>query len=247
MGICASWISIVGLPKAEVLDRLQVVETGEVRNQDLWFNHNEVGIAELPSGRVLLLSWNNWEIDAEIARTLSVGAEAVVGHLEEHVMHSAAYGFRNGRKWWSVVYDPDQDTYGVSAKGPVPRELNAWLEETDRNSRLARRGGDYLDLPVRLAAEIGRYRPDQDLDRWRPEFSLVDNPSQLSGALDGTPPLWLLLLQHHPLKQDAEKARYRSQVAAEHKARAAAKMKSDAVWKATGGFVGAVKRVFGGR
>jgi hypothetical protein len=196
VGICASWISIDGITEAEVLSRLQVVETGETRDLDRWLMPDEVGVASLSSGRVLLLSWKNWEIDAEIARTLSVGCQAVVGHIEDHTMHSAAYGFRNGRKRWSVVYDPEDDVYGVTAKGPVPAELAEWLEETHRNERLVRNGGDYFDLPVRLAGEIGRYRPDEDIDGWRPEFRLVDNPNMLEDGPERLPPFWFVLLHH---------------------------------------------------
>jgi hypothetical protein len=196
VGIFASWISIGGIAEAEVLSRLQVVETGETRDENRWLRSDEVGLASLPGGRVLLLSWKNWEIDAEIARTLSVGCEAVVGHFGDNTMHSAAYGFRNGRKRWSVVYDPDRDVYGVTAKGQVPAELTDWLEETHRNERIVRNGGDYFDLPVRLAGQIGRYRPDQDIDGWQPEFRLVDNPNMMEDGPDRLPPLWFMLLHN---------------------------------------------------
>jgi hypothetical protein len=223
MGIGASWISVAGLSRSVLLDRLDLEETGESRGPHDWFDRNQIGCAELPSGRVMVISENCEFFDEKAGLALSVGAEALICQIEEHVMHAAAYGFRDGQLIWSVVRDinlPDEDENALTIKGTPPAEFADIRARNEKRLKEDPDVGWMWEAVVEIAASIGRYRHDEDIEGFSPVFHLLE---------------------------EAGSAGRRAALVLELAAREAAKAEKAAAWKASGGLAGAVKRMFGGR
>jgi hypothetical protein len=222
MGIAASWMSVGGLGKAEVLERLGIVETADkICLAEQWFDrHSLGGVAELPCGRVLLVARYGDLFQPETAAKVSGGAELVMCAMEEHVMYSSAWGYADGQQLWSIDHNPNKNLDGVDVSGSPPTSLAAAIARAKRLDE-EEGGADYFfSVPMDVAGEIGRYRADEDLDDFDNVVTLVE------------------------LKEFAER---RQRLKDREAARYAAKAARSAAWKASGGLVGAARRIFGGR
>jgi hypothetical protein len=165
MGITASWISVGGLSKAEVLARMGLEETGEVLSlAESWFDRDAVaGVAVLPSGRVLVLS------DAALCpmstvAEVSAGCELVCAERVDTVSYVKTIGFRDGRQVWSV--ERNSDLPGLfRAAGDLPPAVQSLIAADGEP--------DPYDIALRVPGEVGRYDPEEDLDGFDARVQLL--------------------------------------------------------------------------
>jgi hypothetical protein len=146
---------------------------------------------ELPGGWHLVIAdrGEHFVQDALLAR-LSAGAEAVGCFLEEHVMYSAAVGWVNGQKIWSVMHDSARAVTHLQVAGDAPPALEAIRQRRESAQRAA--GGDtaqvdhLFEVPIELAKAVTGYRHDEDDDE-------ADGPSpapQAPTSLAAKPAWW---------------------------------------------------------
>jgi hypothetical protein len=161
VGQSNSWIGIRGLPKSDILERLDVRDSGRADD-----GHSaKLAAADLKDGWVVIRSRNfNFPNPRRLA-LLSQGAELVSAQIEEHVMVSAAHGFREGRQIWSIVHDPGKGLYSLVVEGEPPAQFSS-LSERRRREQDAAGGEDadvdmIFDIVPELASMICGYRPDQ--------------------------------------------------------------------------------------
>jgi hypothetical protein len=160
MGISVHWISVKGLSKAEVLQRLALMEVDETLSLVTeWpaFRLVDAATAELECGRVLVATCNGPLVDVALAERVSAGAELVTGFVEEHVMYSEACGYSDGRMVWRIVHnserDPESHPNGVEVEGALPPEFEEALGEEESG----------FELPAAVAGLIGGFIPGYHL------------------------------------------------------------------------------------
>lgn len=156
MGISVSWMSIKGLPKAEVLERLALTEVDETLSLVTeWpaFRLIDAATAELGSGRVLVMSVNRPLADAALAEKVSIGAELVTGQVVEVTSYSEACGYADGQRVWRIVHSAERNTRsqpnGVEVEGALPPEFEEALGD----------GESAFELPGAVASLIGGFQP----------------------------------------------------------------------------------------
>jgi hypothetical protein len=162
MGFSISWVAVQGKPKSAVLDELGLRETGGAEFVSDW----PMGGAELPNGWYLLfLNDLLHPFTEETAlSSLSKGCYAVTCQVEEHVMASAAFAYRDGKKVWDVTHESELGKRHLLEHGQLPTEYtqvrDRLLQEQDIGDR-EEHGVDYVwDVPVTLAYEVVGYRHD---------------------------------------------------------------------------------------
>jgi hypothetical protein len=82
---------------------------------------------------------------------------AVSCYLESHVMVSAAAGWENGRRLWSVRHDGEQGIHHLETEGELPLAFTAIRDVLfgKQQAQGARPRVDYIfDIPIALAASI---------------------------------------------------------------------------------------------
>lgn len=172
MGYSLSWLAIKGCSATTIQTKLGLKDSGLCAE----FAESNIVGAALPSGWYLIVfDDRKYELlnDAKLAE-LSDGCEVLFCDVEEHVMCSAASGWRNGLKIWSVEHDSQYGIYHLVREGAVPEILSAISIEL--NSQQDAEGGekadvDYIfDIPVELTKSFTGYRYDQDLP------NVKDNP-----------------------------------------------------------------------
>lgn len=177
MGASLSWASVSGVSRAELLRRAGLVETGRVVPGDRKLPDGAIGLAELPGGRLLLISDDCHEINADAVADLVESGEAVGAMLEEHVMVCEAWGVKDGEQIWWIRRDPDEDE--LQAEGDLPPRFGELLTEAEKARAAASGGVDLLfNVPLGLAAEIGRFSHERDLDGPPPEIMLLEPEDQ---------------------------------------------------------------------
>jgi len=125
--------------------------------------------ATLPRGwYVVVVDRGESLLKDELLRRLSAGCEAVGCFLEEHVMYSAAVGWANGCKVWSVTHDSAKARAHLQLEGDPPPALSAIRARLDTKQDAA--GGDtadvdyVFDIPVELAKAVTGFRHDEDVE-----------------------------------------------------------------------------------
>ncbi len=163
MGYSIAWIAVRGTTKEEVLARLALADTGDPDEA----NESPVSGAALPNGAYLLF-FNDMAHPATQAPSmarLSEGCEALGCQVEEHVMASAAFAYRNGAKVWDVVHLAEQGLYHLEVNGSPPALLDTI--HTEMKATQDEQGGDdaqvdcLFEVPLMLATAYFGYRHDE--------------------------------------------------------------------------------------
>jgi hypothetical protein len=125
--------------------------------------------AELPSGWYLIVTHRSGHplMRDPVLQRLSAGCEVVTGDVEEHVMVSAAAGWKDGWRVWSVVHDAQRDKEHLEAQGELPPAF-AGICDALRSKQQAAGGHkadvDFMfEVPVELAKKLTGYRHDADI------------------------------------------------------------------------------------
>jgi len=162
MGFSISWVAVKGRSKPAILAELGLQETGSPESVSDW----PIGGADLPGGWYLLFLddlLHPFTEDAALS-SLSKGCYVVACQVEEHVMASAAFAYRDGRKTWDVTHEAELGKRHLAENGELPAEYgqvrDGLLKEQDVGDR-EEHGVDYVwDIPVTLAYEVVGFRHD---------------------------------------------------------------------------------------
>jgi len=163
MGYSIAWIAVRGTSKEEVLDRLSLADTGEPDEA----NESAVSGAALPGGGYLVF-FNDMAHPATQAPSmarLSEACEALGCQVEEHVMASASFLYKNGVKVWDVVHLAEEGLYHLAVDGAPPPLLDTI--HTEMKAAQDEQGGldadvDWLfEVPLMLATALCGYRHDE--------------------------------------------------------------------------------------
>ena len=157
MGIKAAWLAVRGLPKAEVLRRLGLVETEETAGWDEF----ALSCVERPGGWTVVLMDVGELPERPALEALSEAGEVLTCEISETVMAGEAQGFAGGRRVWRVLHDGGSkgvDHLQVDGEPPAELEpIRARLtakQNEDRQKRV-----DYLfDAPADLVFALCGFR-----------------------------------------------------------------------------------------
>ena len=173
-GFSISWFGFEGKRKATVLASFGLRDLGtiDVANETLF------SVAELPTGWTILFV-NDYELggNAGVLAEVSARSHVVVCQAEEHMMASAAYGYRRGRRQWEVVHDSSYGRDDLAISGRPPAQLaeihRRLADKNEKQDPDAWPRVDYLfDVPVELAASETGYRHDRYRFDWgEPQFT----------------------------------------------------------------------------
>jgi hypothetical protein len=176
MGYSISWIAVRGKPKAALLAELDLQET----NEDDEANESPVSGAELPDGWYVLFLNDlvHPYVSVEVLRRLSVGCELVGAQVEEHVMVSASFYYRDGRREWNITHESEKGQDNLETDGVPPplfavrRAANVRLQQEKGEEE----GVDYIfEVALEVAESICGYRHDRWKFEWgEPRFTRLN-------------------------------------------------------------------------
>ncbi|MCC2970783.1 hypothetical protein [Massilia sp. IC2-476] len=163
MGFSIAWIAIRGKSKEDILAQLGLADTGAPDEA----NESPVSGAALPGGGYLVF-FNDMAhpaVQAESMARLSEGAEALGCQVEEHIMASAAFQYRDGVKLWDVAHLSDEGLYHLAVDGAPPALLatiHAEMKATqDEQGGLEADVDCLFEVPLMLANALSGYRHDE--------------------------------------------------------------------------------------
>jgi len=163
MGFMSSWIAIQQCPVGELLDYLNLEETGE----EVFPVNASFSWAAFPNQWIIVFSqsfdWGNPARTRELSRFgLAVGCQ-----FEDRVeMTSGLCAARDGEELWRIFHNTVESVYRLDVTGEPPNEFwsirDRILDEQDRNGG-ENAGVDYIhEIPLELAQAICGYRADED-------------------------------------------------------------------------------------
>jgi hypothetical protein len=128
-------------------------------------NESPISGSELPGGWYVLFLNDliHPYMSAETLRELSSGCTVLGCQVEEHVMVSASFLYKNGTRMWKVLHEAEKGLYDLQIDG-VPPESFSISEFRQRQDAAGGEvaGVDYIfDAPLELARRICGYRHDQ--------------------------------------------------------------------------------------
>lgn len=163
MGYSIAWILVRGKSKDEILAQLSLADTGEPDEA----NESPVSGAALPGGAYLVF-FNDMAHPATQAPSmaqLSAGCVALGCQVEEHVMASAAFLYKDGAKVWDVVHLAEEGLYHLAVDGtppPLLATIHAEMKATQDEQGGADAAVDCLfEVPLMLATALCGYRHDE--------------------------------------------------------------------------------------
>ena len=172
MGRSISWIAVKDCSAETLLEQFDLERNGDVCEP---FNP-PCSVKQLANGWTILAlqGCEHKFLGAERVKPLSQGRELVSCWLEEHVMISAAEGWRDGRKLWRVVHDGEEELGDMEIDGDPPAAFVKIL-------RCARERQARDDAEVQANAnELGQAR----LRLMQVDY-LFDVPAQLTRSRTG--------------------------------------------------------------
>jgi hypothetical protein len=174
VGFSISWIAVRGLEKQELLQRFGLYDTGEIEE----YPDSPICGTFLPDNAYLLCLSDCFHrfVTPKFLKKASKGCSILGCQVEEHIMASAAFFYRDGERLWNVVHESDRGIEHLDAEGEVPapfRDIHREAVENQRKeeSRVKKPneilGVDYIfDVPVRLATALTGYSHDRMEFSW---------------------------------------------------------------------------------
>jgi hypothetical protein len=161
LGVSISLLFVRGQTAEKTLNALQMVATGERRDEPL-VQRGTFAMTDLLSGFHMV--WSNTCDERRFAKPvlakLSEGGEVVLESFEEHVMMSHVEYWRDGTRQWSVSHFGDEDDKHLQADGTPPE-----LFEALRQEQVSRGDdGDFFEIAVRMGDELTGFRYDRTPD-----------------------------------------------------------------------------------
>ena len=117
-------------------------------------------------------------IQAPVLTRLSAGCGVLTCTVEERNLSSAAAGWRDGRRLWSVTYEGEDSPGEVVAEGELPVTFAIIGQELTARSQ-AEDAGDLLldplfEIPIEAVRNAVGYRPDEPSPAFDGRFVLLE-------------------------------------------------------------------------
>lgn len=117
-------------------------------------------------------------IQAPVLTLLSAGCEVLTCTVDEGNLSSAATGWRDGRRLWSVTYEGEESPGDVVAEGDLPVTFAIIRQELTVKSK-AEDAGDLLldplfEIPIEAVRNAVGYRPDEPSPAFDGRFVVLD-------------------------------------------------------------------------
>lgn len=172
MGFRISWIGFEGKAKASVLEMAGLNDTGEPDE----VNEAPFSGAEIPGGWFILFSNDFMFVSPERLARLSVDCRIVACRVHEGIMFSAAYGYGHGNQLWELAHNAQQSIHDLSVSGSPPPSFQSIRQRLSQKQERTAGGVDYIfDIPVEVAAAVGKYRHDRMKFEWgTPQFTRLN-------------------------------------------------------------------------
>lgn len=122
---------------------------------------------------------------------LSAGCEVLTCTVEERNLSSAATGWRDGRKLWSVTYEGEDAPGDVVAEGDFPPTFAIIRQKLTAKSQAEDAGDLPLDplfeIPIEAVRNAVGYRPDEPSPAFDGRFVLLEaiDPTLLQRLFGG--------------------------------------------------------------
>ena len=164
MGFSISWVAVENGDEQEILELLKMEKNDES--------------SEVPDAPMSMLKMNNsWVVivqdhggnfiseDIALLTKLSENRHVIAGYAEEHVMCSASYGWKQGKKIWTIEHDLTKGATHIYTEGTLPDCFSASLAQIKERSDEDGDGCDYyFDLPHMVSTNITGFSHDNDPD-----------------------------------------------------------------------------------
>ncbi|MEI6441526.1 MAG: hypothetical protein WCO83_15120 [Alphaproteobacteria bacterium] len=160
MSAAVGWVAVKGLDRKVMLDRLNLVESGEASNWDF----GEFACAETAEGWLVVVACNSAQLQPRAAaKSLSSDHPALGAELKEGSFQSRCYGYEGGEEIWRLEHDIRVEVDGVMTTGNPP---DALAEVLLRVKALASKSEDTTDwfyhVPPEVSLKICGFRADTE-------------------------------------------------------------------------------------
>jgi len=189
MGFSLSMLAVKGKSKAELLNALQLFDTGE---REVYPDAQIAG-AQFPGDWYVLVDDHlsqQWS-ETHAAAQLSMNAEVIAWEVEEHVMVSSATAWKNGQKLWSVVHDSNYDVMHLEVTGEPPEMLTQIKQKLFDQQKAAGKKADVdyiIEVPLELAGVLTGFYHDRLSDTDEPRFEILQKINAQPAIAPKNPP-----------------------------------------------------------
>src|SRR5258708_6265542 len=163
MGYSTSWLAIKGRAKSDVQPEFGLSESGKTEE----LPQSAIPGTDLPDGSYLVFlneCFHRFSASEAVLARLSQGCEIVGCQVEEHVMVSTAFCWKDGHRLWEVGHEADKGIANLDVEGAPPaalREIEARLRAEQDEAGGENADVDAIfDIPVELAFACSGYRHD---------------------------------------------------------------------------------------
>jgi hypothetical protein len=122
--------------------------------------------------------WNHRLIQPPMLTALSAWCEVLTCTADERNLSSAATGWREGRRLWSISYEGEESPGVFATEGELPpaliqirKELTAASEAEDAGDLLV---DPLFEIPIETVRQATGYRPDQASPAFDGRFVLLE-------------------------------------------------------------------------
>ena len=189
MGFKISWLAFHGMGKADVLDAMALVDSGESDEA----NEAPFSGAELPDDWYIIFSNDFDYVSPNLLADVSKRCRVVACQVHEGVMFQAAYGYARGAPEWTVFHDAQAGMYDLSIQAlrqittPRSRPASRRSKKTRVvSARTSTSSPTYRSKWRALSAAIGTICGRIGVNRNSRDWSLDNGiPHQLARVRDG--------------------------------------------------------------
>ncbi len=144
MGWRISWLAVKNRERAAVLSSFGLHATDEPQEHPKGL----ISGTSLPNGYYVLFLENCFHpfVTPEVLSRVSIGCEIVGCQVEERIMASASFCWRNGERVWNVTHEADKGLRNLKIEGIPPTAL-ANLKAEAKKRQDAERKIPFLTLP----------------------------------------------------------------------------------------------------
>ena len=171
-----TWLAVKGKPPETVLADLGLRAGMPVTRP----RHFALEGAVSDAGWYLIVAdgWNHRLIQEPVLTRLSAGSEVLTCTVEERNLSSAASGWHDGRRLWSLGYEGEDRPGDVLAEGELPLTVTMIRQDLIAKSQSEDAGDLLLDplfeIPIEaVRSEVG-YRPDAPSPAFDGRFVLLE-------------------------------------------------------------------------
>jgi hypothetical protein len=141
--------------------------------------HFPIEGAQSNAGWYLIVAegWNDRLIQESVLRKVSAGCEVLACTVEERNLSSAASGWQDGRRLWSMGYEGEDRPGDVLVEGDLPLTVTMIRQDLTAKSQAGDAGDLLLDplfeIPIEAVRQAVGYRPDEPSPAFDGRFVLL--------------------------------------------------------------------------